>query len=56
MSARPRLSEVARLAWELHRANGHPPRYDGPCWGPTTTEREEAQRILRARAESETRP
>jgi hypothetical protein len=42
----PEPSAVSRRAWELHRANGHPPGYDGPCWGPTEDEIEEARRQL----------
>lgn len=37
------LSAVQVRAWELHRANGHPPGYDGPCWGPTLAELRQAQ-------------
>lgn len=34
--------EIMARAWELHRRNGHPAGYDGPCWGPTEAEIEEA--------------
>lgn len=38
--------EIRQLARELHRQNGHPEGYDGPCWGPTQAELEEAERLL----------
>lgn len=38
--------DVRDLAWEIHRENGHPPGYDGPCWGPTLDEIEQAYREL----------
>ena len=39
MSARDvSAREVSLRAWELHRENGHPPDFDGPCWGPTPDE------------------
>ncbi len=34
------------VAWELHREHGHPPGYDGPCWGPTFAEKAEARRVV----------
>lgn len=36
------LSAVQARAWELHHRNGHPTGYDGPCWGPTLAELEQA--------------
>jgi hypothetical protein len=41
-----RRSAARRLAWEIHRRNGHPPNYDGPCWGPLDHEVEEAEQIM----------
>lgn len=41
-----RLTEEDRLAWELHRQNGHPEGYEGPCWGPTPAEREEVRNAI----------
>lgn len=35
-------SPIQRRAWELHRQNGHPKGYDGPCWGPTMEETAQA--------------
>lgn len=35
--------KVRNRAWELHREHGHPKDYDGPCWGPTFTELEQAR-------------
>jgi len=47
----PTLKEIqAKLAdpfyqraMELHRQHGHPEGYEGPCWGPTVAELEEAR-------------
>ena len=36
-------TDAWRRAHELHRRNGHPEGYDGPCWGPTEAEWEEAR-------------
>lgn len=33
-----RQTEYMPVAWEIHRANGHPRGYEGPCWGPTQDE------------------
>jgi hypothetical protein len=41
-----KLTEVERLAWRFHHANGHPDGYDGPCWGPTEAELAEARRVV----------
>jgi|SRR5216684_1929039 len=30
-------------AWALHRKHGHPAGYEGPCWGPTLVELQEAR-------------
>lgn len=37
-----RVNIDQQRAWEIHREAGHPPRYDGPCWGPTPEERRQA--------------
>ena len=37
---------IAARAWELHHSNGHPEGYDGPCWGPTLAEIDEAKRQI----------
>jgi hypothetical protein len=43
--------ELEELAWKLHREHGHADDYEGPCWGPTFAEREEAKRILAAQSD-----
>lgn len=40
---------IQREAWRLHRENGHPEGYDGPCWGPTQAEVEQARANLEER-------
>lgn len=40
------LPDLKLRAWNIHRANGHPPGYVGPCWGPTAAELEEAKKEL----------
>jgi hypothetical protein len=34
---------VMAKAWALHKKNGHPEGYDGPCWGPTLEEMSQAR-------------
>lgn len=46
MNLRRNSHEVRALAWEIHERNGHPDGYDGPCWGPTLDETDEAFRAL----------
>jgi hypothetical protein len=41
-----RHTNVQARAREIHDRNGHPVGYDGPCWGPTREEREQAKREL----------
>ena len=42
---RKRLDDpIYQRAMELHRRNGHPEGYVGPCWGPTLAELDEAKR------------
>jgi len=43
MVKREPKDDVLRIAWDLHRANGHPLGYDGPCWGPTMKEFDQAK-------------
>ena len=38
--------DIMKRAWELHRANGHPKGYVGPCWGPTMEEIKQAKQEL----------
>lgn len=40
---------VMEEAHRLHAANGHPPGYKGPCWGPTLAEIARARRTVRLR-------
>jgi len=40
------INKVRQRAWVLHRMNGHPPNYDGVCWGPTLDEIEQAKREI----------
>jgi hypothetical protein len=42
-----RTQRVIDRAWELHRENGHPKGYEGPCWGPTLMETIQAQNEIR---------
>lgn len=48
MGSDPRVApkRVRDLANQLHRENGHPKGYDGPCWGPTQAEWAEARRVV----------
>lgn len=46
------IDEVQRRAWELHREHGHPKGYDGPCWGPTMAELEQAKTEQSGRGQS----
>lgn len=47
-----RMSELDRLALEVHERNHHPHMEGEPCWGPTLADQDEAKRILRERASS----
>lgn len=38
-----RPQRIDAEAWRIHRENGHPEGYDGPCWGPTIEERKQAK-------------
>ena len=40
--------EVLDLAAQIHREHGEPPGYEGPCWGPTQEDVDEAERRLAA--------
>lgn len=39
-------TQVGARAWEIHRINGHPKGYKGPCWGPLPDEVEQAKREI----------
>lgn len=41
-----RKERIDAEAWRLHRANGHPEGYDGPCWGPTEDEKQQAKETV----------
>jgi len=51
LMALPHKKEVRKVAWKMHLANGHQKGYDGPCWGPTLKELEEAEALVRKERE-----
>jgi hypothetical protein len=48
-------SAVQREAWRIHHAEGHPDGYEGPCWGPTAQNVEQAKKNL-ARGSATSQP
>lgn len=46
-----RISDIRAEAWRIHLAEGHPVRYEGPCWGPTQANIEQAKRNLAKKRE-----
>lgn len=45
---------VREEAWRIHRAEGHPEGYEGPCWGPTAANVEQARKNLAPSGDGDT--
>jgi hypothetical protein len=55
IEAHASVTPIMEEAWKLHRKNGHPAGYTGPCWGPTLDELDQARVIVTARKRGETK-